>query len=66
MLALSRKRNEAIVLDNGVRIEVVRLSRTRVTLGVQAPDHVRVLRGELVGRSEATAVDAPVHPCATQ
>lgn len=48
MLALSRKRDEAIVLDNGVRIEVIKVSGTRVTLGVEAPRDVRILREELV------------------
>ena len=48
MLALSRKQDEAIVLDNGVRIQVVKLSGNRVTLGIDAPECVRILREELV------------------
>ena len=48
MLSLTRKQHESIVLDNGVRIEVIKLSGNRVTLGVKAPNHVRILRGELV------------------
>lgn len=57
MLALSRKREEAIVLDNGVRIEVIKVSGKRVTLGVHAPRDVKILREELVGEelTEATS-----------
>lgn len=47
MLVLSRKIGETLVIDGNVRITVVRVSGNRVALGVEAPDNVRVLRGEL-------------------
>ena len=51
MLALSRKQNQAIVLDNGVRIQVVRLAGNRVTIGILAPSDVTILREELLCQS---------------
>ncbi len=47
MLVLSRKVGQEIVIGDNVRITVTKVSGNRVTLGVQAPDHVRILRGEL-------------------
>ncbi|MBX3412696.1 MAG: carbon storage regulator [Pirellulales bacterium] len=47
MLVLSRKIGESLVIDGNIRVTVVRVSGNRVALGVEAPDDVRVLRGEL-------------------
>lgn len=48
MLILSRKPNQKIVLPNlGVAIEIVRVAGRTVSVGIEAPDSVKVLRGEL-------------------
>jgi carbon storage regulator CsrA len=47
MLVLSRKVGQEIFIGDNVRITVTKVSGNRVTLGVEAPDHVRILRGEL-------------------
>ena len=47
MLVLSRKVGQEIVIGDNVRVTVTKVSGSRVTLGVDAPDHVRILRGEL-------------------
>ncbi len=47
MLVLSRKVGQEIVVGDSVRITVTKVSGNRVTLGVEAPDDVRILRGEL-------------------
>ena len=47
MLVLSRKVGQEIVVGDNVRIIINKVSGNRVTLGVEAPDHVRILRGEL-------------------
>jgi carbon storage regulator CsrA len=47
MLVLSRKTGEKIVIDNRITIVVNRISGNRVTLGIDAPSDVHVLRGEL-------------------
>jgi carbon storage regulator len=47
MLVLARKPREAIVMGN-IRIEVVRVAGQKVTLGIEAPREVRILREELV------------------
>lgn len=48
MLVLSRREQESIVFPKlGIRVQVTRLKGKAVSLGVEAPDDVRVLRGEL-------------------
>ena len=47
MLVLSRKKNDSIVIDGNITIEVVQIKGNQVRLGIKAPRHVRILRGEL-------------------
>ena len=47
MLVLTRKRSESIRVGNDIVIKVIHTSRGTVKLGIEAPPHVRVLRGEL-------------------
>ena len=59
MLVLSRKAGEKIVLGDDVTVEVVRIAGNRITLGITAPESVKILRGELelFGVEEAQAED---------
>jgi carbon storage regulator len=47
MLVLSRKLGEKVVIGPGITITVVETAGNRVRLGIEAPPHVRILRGEL-------------------
>jgi carbon storage regulator len=47
MLVLSRKVGEKLVIDGNITVVVTRVAGNRVTLGIEAPNHVRVVRGEL-------------------
>ena len=47
MLVLSRKKNQSIILDGNISIEVLQIKGNTVRLGINAPKSVRVLRGEL-------------------
>lgn len=47
MLVLSRKEGERLVIGDNVVITVNRISGNRITLGIDAPREVRVVRGEL-------------------
>jgi carbon storage regulator len=46
VLVLRRRVGEAIVIGEGIEIEVVEISRTRVKLGITAPRDVAVSRRE--------------------
>jgi len=55
MLVLTRKPNEEIVIAGIVRVKVLEINGNRVRLGISAPNHVPVMRGELVARMNETA-----------
>ena len=47
MLILRRKVGEKIVIGDGIVVVVTRVSGARVTLGIEAPPSVHIVRGEL-------------------
>lgn len=47
MLVLSRKLGEAINVDGQIKVKVVKLRGNCVRIGIEAPNKVRIIRGEL-------------------
>jgi carbon storage regulator CsrA len=47
MLVVTRKHGETIRIGEDIVVKVVQLGRGSVKIGIEAPAHVRVLRGEL-------------------
>ena len=47
MLALSRKKNESIVIDNNIEITVLDIKGDQIKLGITAPKCVPVYRKEV-------------------
>ncbi|HEV3081765.1 MAG TPA: carbon storage regulator [Gemmataceae bacterium] len=47
MLVLSRKPGEKLCIDGNIVVTVLEVKGNRVRIGIEAPDGVRVLRGEL-------------------
>jgi carbon storage regulator len=47
MLVLSRKKEQTIVINEDIEIKVIFLSKERVKLGIIAPKHITVDRGEI-------------------
>jgi carbon storage regulator len=60
MLVLSRKVGERIVIADNITIVVHKVAGNRVSLGVEAPRDVRVVRGELRKLVEAIAISPSV------
>lgn len=59
MLVLSRLAGERIQIGPDIVLTVVRIFGNRVSLGIEAPDNVTVLRTEIVEDPQPkTAVDA--------
>ncbi len=61
MLVLTRKMDEQILIGNDIKITLVRVRGNSVRIGIEAPNEVRILRGELerddsVPRSSAVAI----------
>jgi carbon storage regulator len=60
MLVLSRKVGERIHIGNDVFVEVRRVAGNRVTLAINAPRSIRVLRGELLESAKSFQQSAAV------
>ena len=61
MLVLTRKVGERIQIGNDITVVVTKTAGNRVTLGIEAPKNIRIVRGELeeyvnaFGEEEASA-----------
>lgn len=47
MIVFRRKKREQIVIDGNIIVTVMHIRGTRVSLGIQAPDGMKILRTEL-------------------
>lgn len=47
MLALSRKKNEAIVVNNNIEITILEVKGDQVKIGINAPKEVPIYRKEV-------------------
>ncbi|MCQ2526837.1 MAG: carbon storage regulator CsrA [Lachnospiraceae bacterium] len=47
MLALSRKKNEALIINNNVEITILEIKGDQVKIGITAPKEVPVYRKEV-------------------
>ena len=47
MLALSRKKNEALVIDNKIEITILDIKGDQVKIGISAPKEVPIYRKEV-------------------
>jgi carbon storage regulator len=55
MLVLSRKIGEKLVIGDNITVVVSRVAGNRVMLGIEAPQEVRIIRGELKSFAEPAA-----------
>jgi len=58
MLALGRKRFEKITIGNDIVVTILKIGASVVTVGVDAPKDVRILRSELPKQLQAEIVNA--------
>ncbi len=47
MLALSRKKNEALVIDNKIEVTILEIRGDQVKVGISAPKEVPIYRKEV-------------------
>lgn len=50
MLILTRRPGESLVIGDDVEITVIRVEGSQVKVGIRAPDHIDILRSELLER----------------
>jgi carbon storage regulator len=52
MLILKRTLNQQIIIAGDICITILAIESHRVKIGVQAPPHIHILRGELVAQAQ--------------
>lgn len=58
MLALSRKKNEAIIINNNIEITILEVKGDQVKIGISAPKEVPVYRKEVYLQIQEANSDA--------
>lgn len=58
MLALSRKKNEALIINNNIEVTVLEIKGEQVKLGISAPKDVPVYRKEVYAQIQDANTDA--------
>ncbi|MFR0799825.1 carbon storage regulator CsrA [Suilimivivens sp.] len=58
MLALSRKKNEALIVNNNIEITVLEIKGEQVKLGISAPKEVPVYRKEVYAQIQEANQEA--------
>lgn len=49
MLILTRKKGEKITIDGNIVITILRYGHGYVKVGIEAPEHINVVRNEIIG-----------------
>lgn len=62
MLILTRKADQAIVIQGNITVTVMSVERDRVKLKIEAPSHIRILREELIVDTDEEDLDTKVSP----
>ncbi len=60
MLVLSRKEGERLVIGENITLVISKIAGNRVTIGIEAPKDVKIMRSELEASVEA--IPASVKP----
>ena len=58
MLALSRKKNEALIVNNNIEITVLEIKGEQVKLGISAPKDVPIYRKEVYAQIQEANKEA--------
>lgn len=61
MLALSRKKNEALIINNNIEISILEVKGDQVKIGISAPKEIPIYRKEVylqIQEANKAAVDA--------
>ncbi len=58
MLALTRKKDEAIIIDGNIEIKILDVQGDKVKLGISAPKEINIYREEVYAKIKSSNKDA--------
>jgi carbon storage regulator CsrA len=62
MLVLTRKLGQKVVIGQDITVTILAVMGNKVRLGIEAPDHIRVLRSELACWHESSGQGSELEP----
>lgn len=65
MLALTRKKDEAIIIDGHIEIKILDVQADKVKIGISAPKEVSIYREEVYVQIKASNQDASIKSATT-
>lgn len=63
MLVVTRKKDERLIIGNEIEIQVLRIGRDNVRLGIKAPPHISIYRYEIyeaIKNENVSAVESQI------
>lgn len=51
MLVLTRKKGEAVIIGNNIKISIIDIDSDKISIGIDAPKEVKIIREELVNQT---------------
>ncbi len=58
MLILTRKKDESIIIDGNIEIQIIGIEEGKVKIGINAPKNIEVYRSEVVDKIKANNKEA--------
>jgi carbon storage regulator len=63
MLVVTRKKDERLIIGNEIEIQVLRIGRDNVRIGIKAPSHISIYRHEIyeaIKNENVSAVESQI------
>ncbi len=60
MLVLSRKKGESLLLGDNIKITILECSEDKISIGIEAPKSINIVRGELLEETIKTNLEAVI------
>ena len=60
MLVLNRKEGEGIIIDDNIKVTVLKVKGRQVKIGIEAPKDTKIAREEIADKDVSTLVNAEV------
>lgn len=58
MLVISRKAGESLIVSDNIKITIVSVANDKVSIGIEAPKEIKIVRQELLDTIEANKASA--------
>lgn len=58
MLILTRKKEESIIINGNIQIQIISIEEGKVKIGIEAPKDIEIFRSEVFDKIQSSNVEA--------